>query len=177
MKQKYFLNKDAEQSAKKVAKLNLFETHDRLEHFKKDQHNIIFEGAEECLKKNPDSLALQEKCPYIYLFAHPRLDDDGIRTRLLWQPRLTKPKAQSNSFLFRAISNTDVLEVCWLIPPPELWPQYQRGQIAEDPTVLWSINMFLNNKAELEAPAHDDWPDKKIARIWEDYIKSTRKKT
>ena len=51
-------------------KLNRLETHDRLIHFKKDQEANIFQGAEDCLKKNPDSLFFQSKCPYVYLFAH-----------------------------------------------------------------------------------------------------------
>ena len=46
-------------------KLNLFETHDRLLHFKKDQYDAINEVADTCLKRNPISLALQNRSPYI----------------------------------------------------------------------------------------------------------------
>lgn len=149
-------------------KLNRLETHDRLEHFKKDQAKNIWEGADECIKRNPLSLALQDKSPYIYIFAHPRTADDGVTKRLLWQPRLTKPEAQSNSYLFRAISKTDVVEVCWLIPPEEMWKQYQRGNVVEDPTILWSINQFRYNKKKLESPDPDDFPDKKVRAIYKD---------
>ena len=75
-------------------KINRLEAHDRLLHFKNDQNSTIQQGAEDCLKKNPLSLALQDHSPYIYIFAHPRTADDGVNKRLLWQPRLTKPKAQ-----------------------------------------------------------------------------------
>ncbi len=101
-------------------KILRLDAHDRLEHLKKDQSNTITQGCEDCLKKNPDSLALQSHCHYVYIFAHPRtieLDErialfnedwknslidplyvrkyktleDVPNTRLLWQPRLTKP--------------------------------------------------------------------------------------
>ena len=75
-------------------KLNRLETHDRLLHLKKDQEAIIFQGAQDCLKKNTDSLSMQMHSPYVYLFAHPRTAEDGVTQRLLWQPRLTKPAAQ-----------------------------------------------------------------------------------
>jgi len=148
-------------------KVNRLETHDRLEHFLKDQAQTIWQGADDCLKKNTDSLKLQEKSPYIYVFAHPRTADDGITKRMLWQPRLTKPKAQTNSYLFRALSNTDLLEICWLIPPRELWPQYQAGNITEEPTVVWSINQFMYNREELEKPEPEDWSDWQARNILE----------
>jgi|ERR1700731_1142599 len=157
-------------------KLNRLETHDRLEHFKQDQAQNIFEGADDCLKKNPDSLALQEKSPYVYLFAHPRTADDGVTKKMFWQPRLTKPRAQTNSYLFRAISKTDIVEVCWLIPPIELWSQYQRGNITEEKTVLWSINQFQYNRQRLESPEYDDLSDEKVAVIWKDFILNTKRR-
>ena len=104
-------------------KVNVLEAHDRLKHLIKDQSANIFQGAEDCLKKNPLSLAIQEKSPYLYIFAHPRTADDGVNKRLFWQPRLSIPESQSNSYLFRAISHTDLIEVVWMIPPKELWGQ------------------------------------------------------
>lgn len=92
-------------------KVDRLETHDRLEHLVQDQSNVIFQGAEDCLKVNSLSLALQQHSDYVYLFAHVRTSDDGFSKRILWQPRLTKPKAQTNSFLFRAIPKTGEIEV------------------------------------------------------------------
>lgn len=155
-------------------KVNRLETHDRLEHFKKDQAQNIWQGADDCLKRNPLSLALQDKSPYIYIFAHPRTHDDGVTKRLLWQPRLTKPPAQENSYLFRAISRTDMLEVCWLIPPKELWSQYQKGNVTEEPTVLWSINQFKHNRRDLESNEHDDLPESKVHSIYREVVASLR---
>jgi len=137
-------------------KINRLEAHDRLLHFKKDQDVNIFQGAEDCLKKNPLSLAIQEKSPYLYLFAHPRTADDGVTKKMFWQPRLSKPEAQTNSYLFRAQSKTDIIEVCWLIPPREMWPQYNIGNVTESELVIWSVNMFRFKKQELEKPHPED---------------------
>jgi len=155
-------------------KINRLETHDRLLHFKKDQSANIFQGAEDCLKKNPDSLFLQSKSPYIYLFAHPRTCDDGVTKKMFWQPRLTKPSAQTNSYLFRATSNTDLLEVCWLLPPEEMWPQYKKGNITEHRDVLWSINQYTQFRNQLEAKDPEDLSEERANFIWQELIASKR---
>lgn len=157
-------------------KINRLETHDRLEYFVEDQSKTIFQGADDCMRKNPLSLALQEKCPYIYIFAHARSCEDGKTKRLLWQPRLTKPKAQTNSMLFRAISNSDLLEICWIIPQEELWDQYEKGNITEEPTVVWSIHQYLYNRKELEKKHSEDLSDKKVNEIYKE-IKMNNKIT
>lgn len=137
-------------------KLNRLETHDRLVHLKKDQSLNIAQGAEDCLKKNPLSLGLQQYSPYIYIFAHPRTSEDGLSKRMIWQPRLTKPQAQTNSYLFRALSNTDQMEICWLLPPREMWSQYKKGKITEHELVIWSIEQFQTNRKELEKSDQND---------------------
>lgn len=147
-------------------KLNRLEAHDRLLHLKKDQALNIAQGAEDCLKKNPLSIALQQYSPYVYIFAHPRTADDGINKRMLWQPRLQKPKAQTNSYLFRAISKTDTIETCWLLPPKEMWLQYQMGNVTESELVLWSIDQFTKNKERLEAPFTDDLSEEQAKNIY-----------
>ena len=140
-------------------KLNRLETHDRLLHFKKDQAQNIFQGCEECLKKNPLSLALQEKSTYIYIFAHPRTDDDGVTKKMFWQARLSKPEPQTNSYLFRAISNTDMVEVMWLLPPQEQWKQYNERNVTESNEVLWSIRQFTQNRERMSQPEPEDLPE------------------
>lgn len=155
-------------------KVNILEAHDRLLHFKKDQAQTIFQGAEDCLKKNPDSLFFQSRSPYVYLFAHPRTDDDGVTKRMLWQPRLWKPKAQTNSYLFRAISNTDLIKICWLLPPEEMWNQYQIGNVTENETVLWSIDQYLFHRGKLEADEPDDLSDDQGRPIMQEWINNKR---
>jgi hypothetical protein len=155
--------------------IDRLETHDRLEHFIQDQWSTISEGATDCLTKNPDSLALQEKSPYVYIFAHPRTHDNGVSKRLLWQPRLTKPTAQTNSYLFRAGSKSDVLMVCWLIPPREMWDQYKKGNVCESNIVLWSINQFQYNRDELERKDEHDLSDARCKEIWLDILSHSTK--
>lgn len=146
-------------------KVNILEAHDRKKHFIKDQSANVFQGAEDCLKKNPLSLAIQEKSPYVYIFAHPRTADDGVTKRLLWQPRLSVPEAQTNSYLFRALSHTDIIEVCWILPPKEMWGQYEKGKVTEDNWSAWSIEMFKTNKKALEKPHPEDLPEEKSRLI------------
>ena len=146
-------------------KINTLETHDRLLHFKKTNNDTISQGAEECLKRNPLSLALQDKSDYIYIFAHPRTSEDGVTKRLLWQPRLGKPKSQTNSYLFRSISHSDTLEICWLLPPRELWNQYKKGNVCENELVIWSIDQFENNREVLDAANPNDLSEEKIRNI------------
>ncbi len=147
-------------------KLSRLETHDRLLHLKKDQSININQGAEDCLKKNPLSIALQQYSPYIYVFAHPRTADDGVNKRMVWQPRLTKPRAEPNSYLFRAQSHTDNIEMCWMIPPKEMWAQYRKGNVTEHELVLWSIRQYSDNRLKLEAAFVDDLPDEKCKEIY-----------
>jgi hypothetical protein len=149
-------------------KLNRLETHDRLEHLIEEQSKWIYQGADDCMKKNSLSLALQEKSPYIYIFAHPRTGDDGVSKRMLWQPRLTKPSPEENSYLFRAISKTDLLEICWLIPPKEMWAQYRKGNVTESDIVVWSINQFRFKRKELEQRHPEDLLDSRVRNIYID---------
>jgi len=146
-------------------KVNILEAHDRLKYLMKSQADAVSQGCDDCLKRNPLSLKLQDKSPYIYIFAHARTADNQSDKRILWQPRLTKPKAQTNSCLFRAKSHTDILEVCWQIPPRELWPQFKAGNVTECEIAVWSINMFIHNREELEKNYPDDLTDEQVKHI------------
>jgi len=156
-------------------KLNLLETHDRLDHFKNDQAINIFQGAEDCLKKNTLSLMLQDHADYIYLFAHPRTGDDGVTKVMYWQPRLTKPKAQTNSYLFRAQSKSDLIEVIWLLPPREMWAQYEIGKVTQSDLVMQSITDFEKHREALERPNHEDLSDERIFKIYQQIDKEMKK--
>ncbi|SRR6266404_6308735 len=155
-------------------KLNRLETHDRLLHFKKDQESNIVQGINDCLKKNFDSLFYQERSPYVYIFGHPRTDDDGVTKRMLWQPRLQKPEAQINSYLVRAVSGTDIVEPIWFIPPPEMWSQFKTGNVTENEFVNYSVQVFLSNKKKLEAKDPDDLSEEKSRQIVYDLIQHKR---
>ena len=149
-------------------KIDRLETHDRLEHFKADQNDAIVQGLEDCLKRNPLSLALQDRSPYVYIYAHPRTTEMGNAKVMYWQPRLSKPKMETNSYLFRVRSYSDECEIIWMLPPREQWDQYKRGNVTEHETVNWSIAQFENHKAEMEKPEPDDWPDTQGLQIIRD---------
>lgn len=172
-------------------KLNRLETHDRLQYLVKEQSANIYQGAEDCLKKNPLSLAIQEKSPYLYIFAHPRtlgMDEriklwntgkfktfDEVPThKLSWQPRLSIPEVQTNSYLFRAKSKTDIIEVCWMLPPREMWRQYKLGNVTESNWVLWSIEQFKENKEHLKQPHPDDFPESISSKIMQQIVDEKR---
>ena len=146
-------------------KLDILEAHDRLQQLQKRQSDVVSQGCEDCLKRNSLSLAMQARSPYVYIFGHPRTADDGFSKRFVWQPRLAKPKAQTNSYLFRALSHTDNLEVCWMIPPREMWDQYRLGNVTASKDVMWSINQFRYNRTELEKPFPDDVSEDKFKLI------------
>jgi len=161
-------------------KVNVLEAHDRLKHLIKDQSENIYKGSEDCLLRNPLSLAIQDKSPYVYIFAHTRKTDNGINERLLWQPRLSIPKPQSNSYLFRAISKTDLIEVIWMIPPRERWNEYKQGNVTESNWSAWSIHQFKTNKESLEKPHPDDLPEEKarliMKQIVDDHLAELKRK-
>jgi hypothetical protein len=151
-------------------KLNRLETHDRLEHFTRQSFDIG-QCCQDLIDKRPFG-----QHPF-YIFAHARTDEDGVTKRLIWQPRLTKPKAQSNSMLFKAYPGTDVLKVIWMIPAVELWEQYEKGKMTENKTVYDSIQAYKLNRNELEKPEDDDLSDEKIHQIYRDLSLDARHKS
>jgi len=142
-------------------KLNRLETHDRFEHFTKQKFDIG-ECCQDLINKRPFG-----DHPF-YVFAHTRTDDDGVTKRLIWQPRLTKPKAQSNSMLFKAYPGTDNVKIIWMIPDKALWSQYDKGLITENKLVKESINDFRFNKKKLEQNEPDDMSEEQINAVYKE---------
>lgn len=140
-------------------KVNILDAHDRYEHFKRQDFDI---GA--CCQDIIDRRPFGEHA--FYIFAHTRTDDDGVTKRLIWQPRLTKPKAQENSMLFKAYPGSDNVKVIWMIPAKELWKQYESGLLLENETVVVSIYNFRNHRDRLEAKEPDDLTDSQIDAIY-----------
>ncbi len=142
-------------------KINRLDAHDRLQHFTKQSFDIA-ECCQDLIRQRPYG-----EHPF-YIFAHTRTDDDGVTKRLIWQPRLTKPLAQTNSMLFKAYPGTDMIKVIWMIPAPELWAQFGKGLVTENKTVYESIDAFKNNKVKLEEREDDDLTDAEIDGIYRD---------
>lgn len=147
-----------------IQKINHLDAHDRLLHLRK-KSDYVSQGCQECIDKRP--LAF-EKHPF-YIFVHARTEDGGALKRLIWEPRLTKPEAQENSMLFMAFPKLghDAVEVIWMIPSEELWPQYQQSLLTESKIVQESIDKFIKNKKALQAPDPREVSDSLKASIME----------
>lgn len=173
-------------------KINRLETHDRLEHFV-NQDFDIGKSCQNLIDQRPFG-----EYPF-YIFAHKReigLDermsmfnqdlmqpfdqrrffslDQVPNARIIWQPRLTKPKAQTNSMLFKAYPGSDNLKVIWMLPAPELWDQYTKGKMLENKTVCESIFDYKNNKNKLEMPEDDDLSDDQIDKIYKELSREAK---
>lgn len=150
-------------------KINRLETHDRYKFFTKQNFDIS-ECCQDLISKRPFG-----EHPF-YIFAHARTAEDGITKRLIWQPRLTKPKAQSNSMLFKAYPGTDVIKVIWMIPAIELWGQFKKGNITDNQTVVESIDAFRYRRYELDRPEPDDLTDQQIDQIYKEISQQAKYK-
>jgi hypothetical protein len=142
-------------------KLNRLETHDRLLEFKK-QSDYITQGCEDCIKKRP----MEFRDHSFYIYAHARTHDDGISKRLIWQPRLSKPKPETNSMLFKHYPKNGDTKIMWIIPEPHLWPQYRLGNVTENKIVLESIDNFKNHMKKLSQKEPDDLEDWLVDNIY-----------
>lgn len=157
-------------------KVDILEAHDRYKHFTNKDHDIT-ECCDDLIKQRPFG-----DYPF-YIFAHPRtlgMDErfklftsgkyksmeEVPEKTLIWQPRLTKPKAQTNSMLFKVCPGSDNVNILWMIPPREMWGQYKKGNVTESKTILDSINNFEQHREELEKKEPDDFNDEQINAIY-----------
>lgn len=149
-------------------KINRLDAHDRYQHLTKQSFDIG-----ECCQD------LINKRPYgdhpFYIFAHARTDDDGVTKRLIWQPRLTKPKAQTNSMLFKAYPGTDLVKVIWMIPAREMWGQYNKGLLTQNQTVVDSIYAFQFNRNKLEEREDDDMTDEQVDAVYKEISSNAKR--
>lgn len=140
-------------------KLNPLDAHDRFS-FLKEQSFDIGECCQDLLNKKPYG-----DIPF-YAFVHTRTEDDGVTQRVIWQPRLTKPKASPNTMLFK-LYQPDIVKVLWMIPKPELWKSFERGKMTENQTIAESIYKFRTAKEELEKREDDDLTDEQVDKVYE----------
>jgi len=171
-------------------KVDRLETHDRWQHFLKQDFDI---GAncQRMIDQRPFG-------PYpFYIFVHKRTIGEDERVsifneefwkqisnpsytskyksledvpshRLIWQPRLTKPKAQPNSMLFKGYPGTNNVKIIWMLPDESTWEAYEKGKLTENKTVVESIVAYKTKRASLEAREEDDFDDEKIDGIYRD---------
>jgi len=140
-------------------KINRLDAHDRFEYFTKQSFDIS-QTIQQIISTRPFG-----DYPF-YLFAHARTADDGVTKRLIWQPRLTRPKAQTNSMLFKVDPKTDIVKIIWMIPPKEQWHMFERGKMTENEIIAESIYDYQHNRQKLEAKDPDDLADEVIDKIY-----------
>lgn len=171
-------------------KVSILDAYDRLEYYKSQADEISI-ACEECIKGRPKEFGTH---PF-YIFAHARtigmdekvaLFNDDLRyamldmnykrkyisvdrvpeKTLIWQPRLSKPEAQSNSMLFKYFPANDTIEIKWMIPAIELWGQYDKDKMTGNELIFKSIEEYKTNKAALSRPDEDDLSDIEIDNIY-----------
>lgn len=170
-----------------IQKVTRSDAHDRLIKFK-EQTDYIGKGCQDCIDNRPPEITM----PF-YIFAHTRTVEADERisiyqddvaaslynaqprkyrsieevpsSRLIWAPRLTKPKAQTNSMLFKAYPGTDNVRPIWIIPAQELWGQYEKDKLSEQNFVAQCIFHFVNNRALLEKIEDDDLSEEEANRV------------
>lgn len=150
-------------------KLNRLETHDRLQHFTKQGFDIG-ECCQDLINQRPFG-----EHPF-YIFAHPRTLDDGVTKTMIWQPRLTKPKSQTNSMLFKAYPGTDIVKIFWMIPERHLWKNFEKGNMLHNVTIAESIEMFQFHKDVLDKKEPDDLTDIQINQIYKELSQNAKMK-
>jgi hypothetical protein len=150
-------------------KINILDAHDRFQYFQK-QNFSISECCQDLINQRPFG-----NHPF-YIFSHARTNDDGVNKRLIWQPRLTKPKAQTNSMLFKGYPGTDLVKVIWMIPERSMWNQYDKGKLTQSKIISESIHDFQFNREKLEAKEPDDLHDYQIDDIYEQIAKDMQMK-
>lgn len=153
-------------------KIKTHEAHDRLQHFQNQQEKMS-QGIQDCIKNVPDSI----KSPF-YVLAHSRMVDIDEKVdlmckgvdiipdeRFIFQPRITKPKSSSNSYLFLCQKNTDIIQIIWMIPKIEYWEMYEPGKMTHNDIIWESIQNYKNKREQLNAP-DPDGPTQKDELNW-----------
>lgn len=157
--------------------VNRLDTHDRLLDFKQKNVDSIAERISKMISERPF-----EDNPF-YIYAHKRTVDvheqliymqsgqfniNNLPThRIVWQPRLQKPKAQTNSMLFKVDpAYPDQVKVIWMLPDRDQWEAHKKGQMFQDPTTAESIHSFENDRASIEHPEPDDPTDERAQMIY-----------
>lgn len=166
-------------------KINRSDAHDRFSFYQKQDFNIA-----DCCQSLINQRPFGDH--HFYIFAHARtlgLDEkvklyssgqyitlaDVPEKTIIWQPRLTKPKCEPNSMLFKAFPGSDNIKVIWILPPKEYWDQFKKGNMVENETIAISIYDYEHEKARLEAKEEDDLSDEEIDRIYKEISRSIKK--
>jgi len=143
-------------------KIDPLDAHDRLEYFTQ-QGMQVPECAQDLINQKPFG-----DHPF-YIFCHPRTDEDGVSKRYIWSPWIWKPRAQTNSALYKAYPGSDIVKIMWIIPPREMWKVYEAGNLFENEIIVNSTYLYDYNIPKLEAPEPDDPTPERAQQIAFEY--------
>ena len=149
--------------------INRLETHDRYKSFTRNPQDI-----DACCQDLIDQRPFGNHA--FYIFAHGRTDDDGLKKRIIWQPRLSRPLAQTNSMLFKAYPGSDLVKIIWIIPARELWEQYKKGNITANEQIWNDIQTFEFNRKVFDTPEDDDLDDEQMNAIYKELSQQAKNK-
>jgi hypothetical protein len=106
-----------------------------------------------------------------------RTAEGAPTSRMIWQPRLSKPPAQTNSMLFKYYPKEDLIRIVWMIPARELWNQYEKGKMLQSRMIIESIHDFTHNRSRLECREDDDLSEDAIKDIYRAISLSAKEKS
>jgi len=152
-----------------MIKIDRLDAHDRYKHFT-GQNFSISECCQDLINQKPFG-----NHPF-YIFAHARTDENINIKRLIWQPRLSRPKPQTNSMLFKGYPGTDIIKIMWIIPQRELWEQYEKGKVTDNEMIRESIRKFEYDRKSLEVPEDDDLSDAQMDGIYKELSMEAKRK-
>lgn len=144
-------------------KVNILDAHDRLKHFTKQSFDIAA-CCDDLIKQRPFG-----DHPF-YILTHIRTDDDGVRKRYIWSPWICKPRAQTNTMLFKVYPQSpEVIKRIWILPIREMWDCFEKDKLFENEFIVKCTNTFDLDKSLLELPEPDDPTPKEQQEIVFEY--------
>ncbi len=167
-------------------KINKLDAHDRFKHLKA-QDIDSGQCCQDMINQRPfgshsfyifcvvKTLGLDEKWK-LWISGNYLRWEDIPEKRVIWQPRLTKPACVPNTMLFKVTPGTDIIKEIWVIPIPELWKQYGKGNLIEDESISGYIYDYEHNRAALERREDDDLSEEQIKVIYRDILITNQNK-
>lgn len=92
---------------------------------------------------------------------------DPHTKKLVYQPRLTKPKPNPNTSLYRLNPlRPDEVEVFWILPKIQAFGLYAKGKVHENEFIHECIQKYLNEYDSLCRKEADDISDSEIKELY-----------
>lgn len=149
-------------------KINHLDAHDRFLSFQKNQTEVA-KFIEKMIDKRPwgsrhfyifiihrKSLGVDERQSLVEQQFYHNLEDTPAAFMVM-SCRITKPEAAPNTTLIRVHPDktNEAVHVLWSIPQVELWEQFEKGKMFENPYLCTFIEAFKKDPVALSR--FDEW--------------------